>query len=385
MQETEVISFIWNNYHKPETTEKGNKMNHKLDAYFKNQFHGYGFKDSFKNYPVTTILKKEGVHITAAFTSGYIEVPDEYNCNDGDPIYLGHAWRFVITKTENNLSTDLEVFYTNGENNHFFNKLAKSRAPLTAIEQRLKSVKQKYRRGENSVNYFEITDEVFDFLLKRKLQSKISYAHVKNLRDKGFHIPKPKRIDYAHVPPGSIVWSSEMFRMGHAIQHTVKSVSSNGIDSYILEMEEIASRSPTDSYFNSLRNVCFNLSHVDKVIFRPSKVKVFLEESDDAGRVGSDTTKRNYVNIDSYEFSKFVNSIASVDSIVDFEKLRLFLKRQGFVKRVVDENGYFADFFGKKKKVRRWLKQNINRFLKQKKKAREEEESFYESLYDDDF
>lgn len=359
-------------------------MEHKLDPHFFSQSLGFTVKGKLHFYPVTTIAKNGNSHIVASFTSGYIEVPHPDKDNK-ELIYLGSAWRFVITEIKDGTRTDLEVFYTNGNTNHFFDRLKKSRASLTAIEERLKAAKAKYRRGENSVNYFEYTDKVVDFLIKERLQFDRQYRHCAELKGKGFYPPKSKRVVYALVPPGTIVWSSDMFKGGHAIQHTVKHIRANGIDSYVLEMEEFDSRSPLDSYFNSRRNVCFNLSFVDKIIFRPSGKKAFIEENEDTGRISTDVTKRNYVNIGSYEFSKFVNSIVNADSIVDFEKLNTFLKNQEFVKRVASENGYCYDFFGKKKKVRRWLKQNVNRFLITKKKAKEEEDSLYESLYNDDF
>lgn len=347
-------------------------MQHFLDKHFKiyetQELKGMEF----------SISNKHGRNIVAIMEIGslYNDPSDE----SFDVNYICHCWRFPIFDVTDGTRTQINTLYTVGDTNPFF-KHTKSRAPMTNVELRLEATKRKYRTGNYVFDGYEITEALFKALYAERVRVYNSvYKNIKTKEVKPFEKPCPSLI-----PIGSKIHSLEMFRSGHPSVLTVKSYHKNGVDSYVAEFEEIADRAPM-SCFNERKGITFNLSYVDKIISR-GKTIGWKDDRCDEFKYSPDNIGKNKFILSRYGdgyvhilLSKFKDAGSiQMDTLIN-KALSSGICSFMTVKYAFHE-GHLTVI--KKKAMKRWLKQNINRLKTPKATLLKEEKALDDLMYGD--
>jgi len=197
-------------------------------------------------------------------------------------------------------------------------------------------------------------------------------------------------------------WQPEHFPRGTVVEYcigsknfnetktdVVKNIVQNGVDSYCIQTDTWDERTGI--------NTAFNIDHVTKIVKRgKGGMKYSVTADYPVNKSFQSTTFRKakskyqcLFGIEMYVTAAVLRHIPEHGKIFDFDKMRECIysvqNPLGIRRRVLDENIGIYVHDVSKKKVKRWLKQNINRFLKKKSVAIEEEQGVYHDSLDTSF
>ena len=202
-----------------------------------------------------------------------------------------------------------------------------------------------------------------------------------------------------HFPRGTVVEYSVGGGKSNTKLAVVDSIQKNGADSYCIRTKK------SGMYMYTF----FNISHVVKIVERGQGPMVFIEQKitthnqDWFSIVKPHKAKNRYqccFNIDDYILLNMSN-LTNNTQLVDFDRLKKHIRSVqnplGIRKRLVqhmysvqyphlaEDHDKFTVLDVSKKKLKRWLKQNINRFLIKKKVAVKQEEEMWDDVDNSSF
>lgn len=186
------------------------------------------------------------------------------------------------------------------------------------------------------------------------------------------------KFDFAHFPKGTIFLLKPEFRYqfnGEDKEFEVDRIFQNGANSFVLQ---------TTTWNDTIQRwYSFNISHVQKIIKR-GKGEVLLNNSIPNINLWQDyrqaKSKTNYavLNLTPFVLSMIYQYIP-VQAYVDLDQAIETLKKQGFV-RLNDKDVFYTNYLINKKKFKKWLQKNANRFILPIKAAVEYENELYSDL-----
>lgn len=186
------------------------------------------------------------------------------------------------------------------------------------------------------------------------------------------------KFDFAHFPKGTIFLLKPEFRYqfnGEDKEFEVDRIFQNGANSFVLQ---------TTTWNDTIQRwYSFNISHVQKIIKR-GKGEVLLSNSVPNINLWQDyrqaKSKTNYavLNLTPFILSMIYQYIP-VQAYVDLDHAIEALKKQGFV-RLNDKDRFYTNYLINKKKFKKWLQKNANRFILSIEAAVEYENELYSDL-----
>lgn len=170
---------------------------------------------------------------------------------------------------------------------------------------------------------------------------------------------------YAHFPIGTIV---EVKVFNDPYQLTVKEIVCNGADSYCIIAD-------TSSEIHGCSNMV-NINYVTKIIKRgDGDVNIKKEHRNITGQSSHRSRYSQKFNMHLI-ITNFLSKNCPIDANVDYDKFEKIVLP--FIKYDKRNNDFFKIASISKKKLKKLVKQNINRCLMPKKVAIAFEESLYE-------
>lgn len=186
------------------------------------------------------------------------------------------------------------------------------------------------------------------------------------------------KFDFAHFPKGTTFLLKPEFRYqfnGEDKEFEVDRIFQNGANSFVLQ---------TTTWNDTIQHwYSFNISHVQKIIKR-GRGKVLLNNSIPNINLWQDyrqtKSKTNYavLNLTPFVLSMIYQYIP-VQACVDLDHAIEALKKQGFV-RLNDKDRFYTNYLINKKKFKKWLQKNANRFILSIEAAVEYENELYSDL-----
>lgn len=186
------------------------------------------------------------------------------------------------------------------------------------------------------------------------------------------------KFDFAHFPKGTTFLLKPEFRYqfnGEDKEFEVDRIFQNGANSFVLQ---------TTTWNDTIQRwYSFNISHVQKIIKR-GKGEVLLNNSIPNINLWQDyqqaKSKTNYavLNLTPFVLSMIYQHIP-IQAYVDLDQAIEALKKQGFV-RLNDKDVFYTNYLINKKKFKKWLQKNANRFILPIKAAVEYENKLYSDL-----
>ena len=186
------------------------------------------------------------------------------------------------------------------------------------------------------------------------------------------------KFDFAYFPKGTTFFLKPEFRYqfnGEDKEFEVDRIFQNGANSFVLQ---------TTTWNDTIQRwYSFNISHVQKIIKR-GRGKVLLNNSIPNINLWQDyrqtKSKTNYavLNLAPFVLSMIYQYIP-VQVCVDLDRAVEALKKQGFV-RLNDKDCFYTNYLINKKKFKKWLQKNANRFILSIEAAVEYENELYSDL-----
>ena len=186
------------------------------------------------------------------------------------------------------------------------------------------------------------------------------------------------KFDFAHFSKGTTFLLKPEFRYqfnGEDKEFEVDRIFQNGANSFVLQ---------TTTWNDTIQRwYSFNISHVQKIIKR-GKGEVLLNNSIPNINLWQDyrqaKSKTNYavLNLAPFVLSMIYQHIP-IQAYVDLDQAIETLKKQGFV-RLNDKDVFYTNYLINKKKFKKWLQKNANRFILPIKAAVEYENELYSDL-----
>ena len=186
------------------------------------------------------------------------------------------------------------------------------------------------------------------------------------------------KFDFTHFPKGTTFLLKPEFRYqfnGEDKEFEVDRIFQNGANSFVLQ---------TTTWNDTIQHwYSFNISHVQKIIKR-GRGKVLLNNSIPNVNLWQDyrqtKSKTNYavLNLTPFVLSMIYQYIP-VQACVDLDHAIEALKKQGFV-RLNDKDCFYTNYLINKKKFKKWLQKNANRFILSIEAAVEYENELYSDL-----
>lgn len=186
------------------------------------------------------------------------------------------------------------------------------------------------------------------------------------------------KFDFAHFPKGTIFLLKPEFRYqfnGEDKEFEVDRIFQNGANSFVLQ---------TTTWNDTIQRwYSFNISHVQKIIKRGGG-KVLLNNSIPNIDLWQDyrqaKSKTDYAVQDLMSFIlSMIYQHIPIQAYVDLDHAIKALKKQGFV-RLNDEGRVYINYLINKKKFKKWLQKNANRFILPIEAAVEYENELYSDL-----
>jgi hypothetical protein len=186
------------------------------------------------------------------------------------------------------------------------------------------------------------------------------------------------KFDFAHFPKGTIFLLKPEFRYqfnGEDKEFEVDRIFQNGANSFVLQ---------TTTWNDTIQRwYSFNISHVERIIKR-GQSEVLLSNTIPNINLWQDCrqakSKTDYavLNLTPFILSMIYQHIPA-QSYVDLDQAVEALKKQGFV-RLNDEDRFYINYLINKKKFKKWLQKNANRFILPIKVALEYETELHSDL-----
>lgn len=169
------------------------------------------------------------------------------------------------------------------------------------------------------------------------------------------------KFDFAHFPKGTIFLLKPEFRHqfnGEDKEFEVSHIFQNGANSFVLQ---------TTTWNDVIQRwYSFNISHVERIIKR-GQSEVLLSNTIPNINLWQDCrqakSKTDYavLNLTPFILSMIYQHIPA-QAYVDLDHAVEALKKQGFV-RLNDEDRFYINYLINKKKFKKWLQKNANRFI----------------------
>lgn len=188
---------------------------------------------------------------------------------------------------------------------------------------------------------------------------------------------KVTKFDFAHFPKGTIFLLKPEFRYqfnGEDKEFEVDRIFQNGANSFVLQ---------TTTWNNIIQQwYSFNISHVQKIIKR-GQGEVLLSNSVPNINLWQDyrqtKSKTEYAVLNLRQFiQSMIYQHIPIQAYVDLDHAIEALKKQGFVR--FNDKDVLSNYLINKKKFKKWLQKNANRFILPIKAAVEYENELYSDL-----
>lgn len=188
---------------------------------------------------------------------------------------------------------------------------------------------------------------------------------------------KVTKFDFAHFPKGTIFLLKPEFRYqfnGEDKEFEVDRIFQNGANSFVLQ---------TTTWNNIIQQwYSFNISHVQKIIKR-GQGEVLLSNSVPNINLWQDyrqtKSKTDYAVLNLRQFiQSMIYQHIPIQAYVDLDHAIEALKKQGFVR--FNDKDVLSNYLINKKKFKKWLQKNANRFILPIKAAVEYENELYSDL-----
>lgn len=184
---------------------------------------------------------------------------------------------------------------------------------------------------------------------------------------------KVTKFDFAHFPKGTIFLLKPEFRYqfnGEDKEFEVDRIFQNGANSFVLQT-------------TTWNRYSFNISHVQKIIKR-GQGEVLLSNSVPNINLWQDyrqtKSKTDYAVLNLRQFiQSMIYQHIPIQAYVDLDHAIKALKKQGFV-RLNDVSHVYINYLINKKKFKKWLRKNANRFILPIEAAVEYENELYSDL-----
>lgn len=186
------------------------------------------------------------------------------------------------------------------------------------------------------------------------------------------------KFDFAHFPKGTIFLLKPEFRYqfnGEDKEFEVSRIFQNGANSFVLQ---------TTAWNDVIQQwYSFNISHVQRIVKR-GHGEVLLNNSSPDINLWQDyrqiKSKTDYAVLNLTPFiQSMIYQHIPIQAYVDLDHAIEALKKQGFV-RLNDKDVFYTNYLINKKKFKKWLQKNANRFILPIKAAVEYENELYSDL-----
>lgn len=186
------------------------------------------------------------------------------------------------------------------------------------------------------------------------------------------------KFDFAHFPKGTIFLLKPEFRYqfnGEDKEFEVNRIFQNGANSFVLQ---------TTTWNDVIQQwYSFNISHVQRIVKR-GHGEVLLSNSIPDINLWQDyrqtKSKTDYAVLNLTPFiQSMIYQHIPIQAYVDLDHAIEALKKQGFV-RLNDKDVFYTNYLINKKKFKKWLQKNANRFILPIKVAVEYENELYSDL-----
>lgn len=186
------------------------------------------------------------------------------------------------------------------------------------------------------------------------------------------------KFDFAHFPKGTIFLLKPEFRHqfnGEDKEFEVNRIFQNGANSFVLE---------TTTWNDVIQQwYSYNIDHVQRIVKRGHGEVLLNNSSPDINLWQDYRQTKSKTDYAVLNLSPFIQSMIyqhiPTQAYVDLDRATEALKKQGFV-RLNDKDVFYTNYLINKKKFKKWLQKNANRFILPIKAAVEYENELYSDL-----
>ncbi len=186
------------------------------------------------------------------------------------------------------------------------------------------------------------------------------------------------KFDFAHFPKGTIFLLKPEFRYqfnGEDKEFEVNRIFQNGANSFVLQ---------TTTWNDVIQQwYSFNISHVQRIVKRGHGEVLLNNSSPDINLWQDYRQTKSKTDYAVLNLTPFIQSMIyqhiPIQAYVDLDHAIEALKKQGFV-RLNDKDVFYTNYLINKKKFKKWLQKNANRFILPIKAAVEYENELYSDL-----
>ncbi len=186
------------------------------------------------------------------------------------------------------------------------------------------------------------------------------------------------KFDFAHFPKGTIFLLKPEFRYqfnGEDKEFEVNRIFQNGANSFVLQ---------TTTWNDVIQQwYSFNISHVQRIVKRGHGEVLLNNSSPDINLWQDYRQTKSKTDYAVLNLTPFIQSMIyqhiPIQAYVDLDHAIEALKKQGFV-RLNDKDVFYTNYLINKKKFKKWLQKNANRFILPIEAAVEYENELYSDL-----
>ena len=186
------------------------------------------------------------------------------------------------------------------------------------------------------------------------------------------------KFDFAHFPKGTIFLLKPEFRYqfnGEDKEFEVNRIFQNGANSFVLQ---------TTTWNDVIQQwYSFNISHVQRIVKRGHGEVLLNNSSPDINLWQDYRQTKSKTDYAVLNLTPFIQSMIyqhiPIQAYVDLDHAVEALKKQGFV-RLNDKDVFYTNYLINKKKFKKWLQKNANRFILPIEAAVEYENELYSDL-----